>query len=234
MITKPILPDGRAMRILASGERTTFRQKEVFQLAKLLQPTERIMSVREHDRSIQSGAYSSLPVSSWRCREYAFYRKDPGAELGSEIEWKENGVTYRNLVPDIPVDVNGKTISLQKAKGMGVYSSIRLLDIRQEDAGLFVVFAERLDMVVGKVRVVNFSGNDLDFAFTDAIGLPLANGITHSDDPDTRIGSMTRNYGKSTGWHGSIARGVFSGYGQRKVYADIPWSAAFGVAVVNR
>src|SRR5271157_4640109 len=135
MLVKPMLPDGREIRALSDGEKNTFRQPEIFKIGRLLLPPESIMLVIEQDQSLQSGAYQKAnPNHWWRCRQYGFYQKDHDAPLGKEIIWIENGITYKKLIPDIPVKVKGKVISLQNAVGMGVYDSIDLLKIEQMDS----------------------------------------------------------------------------------------------------
>jgi len=232
---KPKLPDGREMRALADGRKNTFTQVEVFGVAKLLLPSESIMLVKEHDQSIQSGAYKEVnPNNWWRCSEYGLYQKDPKAPLGKEILWIENGVTYKKLVPDVPVKVDGKEISLQKAVGMGVYDSIGLLKIEQTDSNLFVVSVVDPTAVIGKVRVVDFMRDG--WALTDESGLPVASKPSSSDNPDARFGAVRTDFEKkATGYHGSLARSVYyydSGY-RRDVYANGDWSRASGVALVN-
>jgi len=193
------------------------------------------MRVKEHDESLMSNAYESLQTRWWRCREYAFYRKDLRDPLGAEIDWIENNITFRMLIPDVPVDFYGKTISLQKTVGMGVIESIRLLDITRIDTALYVVSIADPDRSKWMTKVVDFSGIDLRFALTDEDGLPIANKPSNPADPDARSGSIARTYGKAgTGWHGSLVRGICSDCGQRKIYADLLWSTSLGVTIVDR
>jgi hypothetical protein len=232
---KPKLPDGREIRALADGRKNTFTQVEVFGVAKLLLPSESIMLVKEYDESIQSGAYKEVnPNNWWRCSEYGLYRKDPNAPLGKEILWIENGVTYKKLVPDIPVKVNGKELSLQKAVGMGVYDSIGLLKIEQTDSNLFVVSVVDPAAVIGRVRVVDFMRDD--WALTDETGLPIASKPSSSDDPNARYGAVRTDFEKkATGYHGSLARNlIYVIVDRRVVYAGDVWSRASGVAIVGR
>ena len=60
--------------------------------------------------------------------------------------------TYELLIPDVPVRVGGNEISLQKAAGVGIFDSIGLLEIKQ-DENLFTVSVADMDAV--KVRVVD-------------------------------------------------------------------------------
>jgi len=233
---KPKLPDGREIRALADGKKNTFTQVEVFGVGKLLLPSESIMLVKEHDQSIQSGAYKEVnPSNWWRCSEYGLYQKDPKAPLGKEIIWIENGVTYKKLVPDVPVKVNGKEISLQNAVGMGVYDSISLLKIEQTDSNLFVVSVVDPAAVIGRVRVVDFMRNG--WVLTDETGLPIASKPSSSEDSDARYGAVRTDFEKkATGYHGSLARvvgGCGAGGVRRVVYAIGVWSEASGVAVVD-
>ncbi len=233
--TKSKLPDGRKMRALTDGKNNTFTQVEVFGVAKLLHPSESIMTVKEHDQSLRSGAYKKVnPNNCWRCSEYGLYQKDPKVPLGKEIVWVENGVIYKKLVPDVPVKVGRKEISLQKAVGMGVYDSIGLLKIEQKDSNLLVVSVVDPAAVIGKVRVVDFMRDDL--ALTDKTGLPIASKPSSSNNTDARFGAIRTNFDKkATGWHGSLARGTDDyGYGDsRNVFASNNWSDAAGVAVVG-
>ncbi len=233
MLVKPMLSDGREMRALSDGKKNTFTQSDMFRLGRLLLPPESVMSVREQDQSLQSGAYQKVnPNHWWRCRQFGFYQKDHDAPLGKEIVWIENGITYNKLIPDIPVKVKGKVISLRNAVGMGVYDSIDLLKIEQKDSGLFEVSVVDPGAVKGRIMVVDFVGDG--WAIPDKTGLPIASKRSTRHDRDARYGNVKTNFcDGATGWHGSLTR-YDLGCWRRVIGAFEDWSKDSGVAVVER
>jgi len=234
---KPKLPDGRKIRALCDGKKYSFTQDNIFGVAKLLTPSERIMSVKEHDASILSSSYYGVNVNGWwRADEYAFYHRDPTLAIGTELVWIEYGVRYRKIIPDVPVQFNGREISLQKVVGMGIYPSIGLLKVERTDEKEFTVSPVSLDAIAGKVRAMNFMRNG--WAEPDGYGFPDGNMPSSRTNKKARCGAVRTDFDRNaTGWHGSMARDVDRhGTNDRKlyVYALSVWSEASGVAIVNR
>ena len=233
--TKPKLQNGREISAM-TDVKDTFTQVEMFGIAKFLAPSESIMTVKEHDQSIQSGAYKEVnPTNWWRCNEYGFYQKDPKAPLGKEIIWiEDDGVAYKKLVPDVPVKVDGKEISLQRAVGFGVYDSIGLLQIEQTDSNLFEVSVIDPALVIGKVRVLDFMREG--WALTEETGLPIASKSSSSDNAAARYGAVRTDFEKKVnGYHGSLIRYVVDWDDECKRYVGVDeiWSEVSGVALVT-
>jgi len=231
------LLDGRAIRELKDSP-TQVNMFTLHSSGLFVPAIESIMSVKDHDQSLQSRTYRSMCRSMckmwWRCREYAFYNKDPKAPLGKEILWVEDGTVYKKAVPDVPVKVNGKEIPLRKAVGMGVYDSIGLLKIEQVDENSFLVSVADPGGVIGKVRAVDFMRRG--WALTDETGLPIASNPISSDEPSARWGIARTDFEeKATGYHGSLVRGFdfYNGFIGRNVSADVGWSWASGVAFIS-
>lgn len=234
-VQKPnLLRDGRPLRALNAK----VTQKQMFGLhgSEHFNPkTEGIARVRDLDDALNvSGIYKAVMGDVWtRTNEYAAYKKDPTASLGNEIVWVEGGVVYRKLIPDVPVKVGEREISLQEAVGMAVYDSICLLQIEQTDDTLFTVSVADPSVLTGKVRVVDFMRNG--WAGTDEHSFPVGSKPVSDDDPAARFGYVRNEYDqKATGWHGSVARDVYVFLSRRTVYANVDWSNVSGVAIVGR
>ncbi len=221
----------------------TFTQKQMFNLHKsglYLPESEGIMSVKEHDQSIQSGASLSINVNNWwRTKEYGFYPKGfekASIPLGNQLIYVEDNVSRVLEIPDVPVKVNGETISLRKAIGMGVIP-IEKLEIRDVDETRSVVsVTSDFDPAID-VKMVNIMRPRV-WALTDVDGYPLKTLPSKSDVPDARY-SYVRHDNEfdngSTGWHGSFARDVDYFCGRRRsVNASTYWSDVSGVALVGR
>jgi hypothetical protein len=215
-MSRPKLPDGRVIRKIAVGRKDTFTQVELFDVARLLPISEGIMSVKDHDQFLKSKKRAAeISDNWWRCREYAFYRKDPKVPLGKEILWAENSFICKKLIPDVPVIFGGKEISLRKASGIWVYDSIDLLKMEEVDRNLIVVSAVDPAAVIGRVRNVDLMRNE--WALTDERGLPLANQQCHPDHPDGRYSEVRVDFRrKSTGYHGSLSRSIHIYYNERR------------------
>lgn len=232
------LPDGRQIRALEG----TFNQRRMFTLHKsglFVPANESIMSVREHDSSIQSGVYRSVNVNNWwRTAEYGFYPKGFEKQLlpiGDKIVYIEDKVEYTLHVPDVPVKVNGENIGLRQAIGMGIIPLERL-KIEQVDEKNFTVSVTDDFNPANDVKVVDIM-RPRGWALVDANGYPLKSSPSNDGVPDARC-SYVRHTGeldkKATGWHGSLARDVDVYYGRRDVDADSYWSVGSGVALVGR
>src|SRR3989339_1701280 len=135
------LPDSRQMRALEG----TYNQRQMFTLHRsglFVPANETIMSTKEHDRSIQSGAYNSVNVNNWwKTAEYGFYPKGfekKALPIGDKLVYVENGVLHTMEIPDVPVKVNGENISLRKAVGMGIIP-LEKLQIKEVDETHFTV-----------------------------------------------------------------------------------------------
>lgn len=224
------------MSLLTVGGKSTFSQTEMFQIAKLVQPPEGIMTVGDHDDSISSGAYKGgIPSpAGWRCREYGFYHKDTSAPFGERITWIEGVNTYELLIPDVPVRVGGNEISLQKAAGVGIFDSIGLLEIKQ-DENLFTVSVADMDAV--KVRVVDLMRGR--WAFTED-GFPIASKPSSIENELARFAALETRYDEnSNGWHGSPIRNSFDGFKssghtyRRYVFLCGDWFGATHVAIAG-
>jgi len=229
------LSDGRPMRAVEG----TVTQVQMFQLRGKFDPkTEHIARVKDVDDALNvSRIYTAVMGNRWvRTDEYGVYHRDPEAPLGKELLWIENGVLFRKIIPDVPVQFDGKEVSLQKvAGGMGVYDSIGLLQIVQTDEKEFTVSPIDLAALTGRLRAMNFMRDG--WAETDSHGFPDASKPTSSDDPAARYGWVRTDFDKkATGYHGSLARDVyvFDYDSWRDVDADVDWSVASGVAIVGR
>lgn len=224
------LPDGRPIRAL-EGQ---YVQKEMFALAKnrLYSPAnETIMTVKEYEQCVQSGAYEHLRANSWKTSEYGFYRKgfeNRDLSLGDKIVYFEEGVTHTLIIPDVPVKLeNGETIGLRHAGGMGV---IRLEKLQYDEDRSIVSVTSDFDPAID-AKVVDIM-RPRSWAFVDADGYPLRTKPSQKMFPVARY-SFTRNADElsfdSTGWHGSISIQFF----QRGVAACEEWRGGYGVAVVR-
>ncbi len=234
-VPKKCLSDGRPMRAMEG----LAKQMQMFKLAGKFDPkTEGIATLIQADDALnRSKIYTAVLDNYWiRTGEYAFYRRDPKAQLGREIVWAEGDAVIKLLVPDVPVMQDKRTISLRNAVGMGVYDSIGLLKIEKKDVNLFEVSPVSEAAVVGKVRAVDVMRGS-KWALTDASGLPLAGQPSSDLDAAARY-ILLRNafYGKATGWHGSLARNsqtLFRHDLTRDVEACNVWCIASSVALVG-
>jgi hypothetical protein len=233
------LPDGRQIRPLEG----TYTQRQMFTLREsgLYVPAqEGIMLVKEHDQSIQSGAYTSVNVNNWwRTAEYGFYPKGfekKAVPIGDKLVYVENGVSHALDIPDVPVKVNGENVSLRKAVGMGVIK-LEKLQYREldEKSGLVEVTSD-FDPA-NDVKVVDIM-RPRGWALVDADGYPLKSKPSNQNVSEARY-SYVRHEGDfeqgSTGYHGSFARGLGDDdyYGRRVVIADRGWHFGSGVALVS-
>lgn len=235
------LPDGRAIRSLAKGEQRTFRQAEMFGLAKarLFDPAiETIMTVREHDVSIQSGAYKSVNENGWwRTAKYGVYARGFERELdkrvGNSVVWTEVGVSYTFEVPDVRHPTEDKPLS--HATGMLVLPLAKL----EFDEGTRAVKVAPNLYPETDVQVVDIM-RPRAWALVDADGVPLRTEPSGANTQEARY-SYIRHSDEfeegATGWHGSLSRVVLGvlgfDYGGRYVLAGSRWSGASGVAVVG-
>jgi len=228
-LANPILSDGRPMR--AMKDITT--QKQMFQLLGKFNPKdERIANVRDVDDALNAKrVYKPLFGDRWvRTREYGLYRLDQNMPLGPELLWVEQGITYKKLVPDVPVLFYGKEMSLQKLRGaIGLYDSIDLLQIAQTDNKEFTISAMDPAALAGRVMAVRFVWND--WALTDDNGLPDVNKTTSADNPEARYGWVRTNV---DAWHGSLVRYDGAWGGRRSIYLGAFWSEYSAVAIVGR
>ncbi len=231
--TQPnVLSDGRQMTAMG-GPATQLR---MFNLLRRSKPeVEDIAKVKDADDALNvSGIYGSIIGDRWiRTDEYGLYHKDPAARLGKEIVWVEDGIRYKKIIPDVPVQFDGKEISLQNVVGMGIYPSTRLLKIEPTDKNEFTVSAAvDLSALAGLVRAMNFMRNG--WAEPDEYGFPDGNKPGSSDT--ARHGWVRTTFDKkATGWHGSMVRdlGDQDCDLRRVVYAYDFWSGASGVALVS-
>lgn len=212
----------------------------MFTLAKsgiYVPANETIMSVKEHDQSIQSGAYESVNVNNWwRTPEYGFYPKGfekKALPLGDKIVYIANGVAETLDVPDVPVKLaNGKTIGLRQVVGMGV---IRLEKLQYDEDRHIVSVTSDFDPAkdVKVVDIMRPSG----WALVDADGYPLKTQPSNENVPNARYSCVRHSYDlekKSTGWHGSLDRVLDDNdFRRRVVGADTLWSVVSGVALVK-
>lgn len=220
------LPDGRETRLLREGG---VNQIQLFWASRKLLPSESTITIRERDQIVQSDGHGEV---RWcRCAEYAFYQKFPKTPLGQKITWIEGGSAYELQVPNMPVNVNGKEINLQKAVGLGVFSSIGLLDIKQEDIDRYVVSVTDLDAASGKVRVIDFSRNDVDSVLADETGLPIRGNPADPHDPGARTGRARIAFdNRANGWHGSLSYGALGSI----IDASDNWVNALDVLIASR
>lgn len=227
------LSDGRPMRVM-EGPVT---QMQMFNLRGRFNPeVEGIAKVKDVDDALNvSRIYAAVMGNPGvRTDEYSLYHRDPAAPLGRELLWVEGGVLYKKIIPDVPVQFNGREMSLQKVVGMGVYPSISLLKGEQTDEKEFTVSPVSLDAIAGKVRAMNFRRNG--WAEPDKFGFP------DGDKPDfpsnsARYGWVRTDFdNKATGYHGSFQLGIgeFLFYSGRGVCAYGPWGNGSNVALVGR
>jgi hypothetical protein len=230
---KPKLPDGREIRELTFGKKKEFTQIDVFRVQKLLDSSECMLTIEQHDSLLNSAAYAKHPNSVWRCRSYVAYQKDPAAPLGEKISWFEHPLTFEMRIPDVPVKISGNEISLRKACGMVVYPSISLLEITQKDDNLFVVSVVDEAKAAGVIRVVDFMRDG--WALTDrATGLPLESLRTNIGDENARTGKIASDFAcGANGWHGSPTRFSYDFGAQRTISVSCKWAVSSRIAVVN-
>ncbi len=245
MTVKPKLPDGRPIRALEG----TYTQKMMFTLRSsgLYAPaTEGIMSVKDHDQSIQSGAYKSVNVNDWwRTGAYAFYPsgfEKANLPLGDKLVYAEDGVRHTLNIPDVQVsmlrpDGRSETVGLRQAIGMGVIKLEKLkLDQTDDEADVVSVTTD-FDPATD-VKVVDVM-RPRAWALVDVDGYPLKSQPSCDEVSEARYSWIRHkdDFEKgSTGYHGSLAHLVGGDYylGRRYVYAFDYWSWASGVAVVGR
>lgn len=186
-------------------------QKDMFGLNRVLEPLAlRIATTLELKQILNTGTtYFDLPnILPWsRTDEYVAYRKDR-SELGSEIIWTSGrtGMEIRCVlkIPDIPINLKGNQISLQKIIGSVVFRSTSLLSFIQKDEREFLI-EPNVDLLnQNNVRLINLGGQisknnscelekrrefyDTPVGFLDDWGLPDA------DRPyryDGRLSEMT-------------------------------------------
>jgi len=236
------LPDGRAIRALeaANGKRT-FRQAEIFTIVRALVPAhETVMDVKDHDVSIQTGAYSSVNANGWwRTRRYGVYprgfEKEFDKPVGEKIVWVEEidgrKADFTFKVPDVP-HPSVKDNGLRQATGMLDFD-FEKLQYNEERRVVSVVgdFNPETD-----VRVLDVM-RPREWALVDTDGYPLRSQPSSSRVPEARF-MYVKNSDEfekgATGWHGSVARGVDDVDGGRGVGAVGVWSVASGVAIVGR
>lgn len=229
------LPDGRPIRALQGDH----NQVAMFSLHKsgfYVPANESIMSVREHDQSIQSGAYKSVNTNNWwRTNEYGFYPKGfetQNLPIGEKIVYVEGGVSYTLNVPDVPVKVNGETIGLRAAIGMGV---IKLEKLQYDEDRKIVSVTSDFDPT-NDVSVKNIM-RPRAWALVDAEGYPMRDKPSNENAPEARYSYVRHSDQldkKATGYHGSLARDVDFFSRWRVVNAYGAWSYGSGVAVVSR
>ena len=213
---------GRSIRALEGR----FTQRDMFALSRqrFNPKIEGIAKVEDlHDAHVKK-LFDGL---DFRTDEYRVYRH-PGQPLGSEISWMEDGVIYRHLVLDVPVQFEGREISLQRAAGMGVYDSISLLKIEQTDANVFTVSVVDPSSLAGRVRAADFKAeghtemwdrNEWAYGHAELEGRP---------------GNKSGIEDGTTGYHGSISRALMcfaTGYSFYNVFPR--WSEALRVAIVD-
>jgi len=226
------LSDGRPMRAM-EGSVTQMQMFNPFPRGIFTPAVEGIAKVKDVDDALnKSGIYAAVMGSRWvRTDEYGVYHRDPTAPLGRELLWIEDGVLYRKIIPDVPVQFKGREISLQKVVGMGVYPSIGLLKVEQNDEKGFTVSPVSLDDIAGKVRAMNFMSG---WAEPDEYGFPDGDKPGSVSSDTARRGLVREHFdNKATGYHGSLARYVDDFDGRRGVDADVDWSEASGVALVS-
>ena len=227
------LSDGRPMRAMEGS----ITQTQMFNLRGRFNPAvEGVAKVKDVDDALNiSRIYAAVMGSRWvRTDEYGVYHRDPTAPLGRELLWIEDGVLYRKIIPDVPVQFKGREISLQKVVGMGIYPSIGLLKGEQTDENEFTVSPVSLDAIAGKVRAMNFMRDG--WAKPDEYGFPDGDKLSSMPSDTARYGWVRTEFDKeATGWHGSLARYVgYYGVDRRDVYAYVEWQGGSGVALVGR
>lgn len=238
----PRLPDGRYVRILEG----TYTQTQMFGLK--IPAHESIMTVKEYDALLVPEVVQAITAhSNWiRTREYAFYPKGferQDLPMGDKIIYVETGVAYTFIVPDVSVNVNGTSVGLRTAIGMGVIP-IEKLRLEQVDETHFTVLVTSDFNPASDVKVVDIMRPSGVWALVDADGYPIRARPSDFFIPEARC-SYVRNFNEfeknATGWHGSLVRYVFDiqyvfdiYYRRRDVSAYGRHVDAYGVAVVSR
>jgi len=229
------LSDGRPMRAM-EGSVTQRQMFNPFPRGRFNPEVEGVAKVKDVDDALnKSRIYSAVIRSRWvRTDEYGVYHRDPTAPLGRELIWIEDGLLYRKIIPDVPVQFKGREVSLQKVVGMGIYPSIGLLKGEQTDEKEFTVSPVSLDTIAGKVRAMNFMRDG--WAEPDEYGFPDGDNPSSVSSDTARYGWVITDYDKkATGYHGSLAR-IVGGYGGedvRGVTAKGAWQDGSGVALVG-
>ena len=228
------LSDDRLMRAMKGSA----SQKKMFTLHKsglFVPANESIARVKDVDDALNtSRIYTAVMGDRWvRCDEYGVFHRDPNAQLGSEIVHVEQGFSYKHLVPNVPVQFDGREISLQRVTGMAIFDSIGLLQIAQTDEKELTISPVDLNALAGRVRAMRFMRNDL--AFPDDYGFPNATQPASSGDKAAVYGWVRENFDKeATGYGGSFAGVVDNFGGWLGVCAGADWSGDSGVAFVER
>jgi len=225
-----LLSDRRPIRAMEGS----VNQVQMFKLHGKFNPrVEGIASVRDINDALNvSKVYTTVMCNFWvRTKEFGVYHRDPKAPLGSEIIYVEKGVRYIHLVPDVPVQFDGKEISLRKAVAMGVYDSIDLLKVEQTNISDYTVSAVDLAALAGKVRAVDFMRNS--WALTDEHGFPLASQPASSSNLAARHGWTGMHFeDESNGWQGSPTLDAIT-FDGRDVFMGCGWPFTPKVAIVG-
>ncbi len=238
----PSLPGGRQVRTYNDNGKTRFTQVDMFQLTPHIPMGETIMGNLEYDISIKSSIYPSIGGNGFsRARVYAFYPKGfeftLNLQIGKEITYVEDGVSYVLAVPDVLVTdpISGNKVSLQKAAGMGVFRDIGLLKLEREDENRYKISVVS-DLKEGDISVVDIM-RPRGWALTDQNGFPLRTLSSNGIIPEARY-SYVRSLGElpdSNGWHGSPVRtnNLMVGGGPRHIILSNRWSELSTVGLVQ-
>lgn len=236
---------------------TLFTQLELFTLrtSGLLLPNQTVLANYEADHFLKIGAYPAINANdTWRCLEYAFYRKGFDSELelpfgDSIIHVEQRPDDGRALVAvlRIPKDIDvefvsleGKMIktSLQNAYGLGVVNNFEKLQVNPvEDNSVRVVyevtfasnFNPKTDLsIIDIMRPAGWGAADENmYPLRTSASLDMPNA-------EQRCSAFRDSfYSNATGFHGSILRGIFDNEFRSVIFAQ-DWMAPSGVAVIER
>lgn len=205
------LSDGRPVRVVDS----TLSQGGMFFLREGIDPkVEGIAKLKDIPKITENMEFwKVVGLKPMRVAEYGFFHYDINAPLGKELLWVEPGIRFRKIIPDVPVQFDGKEISLQKVVGgMGIYDSVGLLDIKKTDENEYTVSPIDLAALEGRVRAMRFMRNG--WAKSDEHGFPDGNQPDSEVPPHAKYGSWDgHKYGiadthkfneETTGYHGSF------------------------------
>jgi len=236
---KSKLQDGRGIRALEGA----YSQRMMFALRSsglYVPANEGIVSLKDHDQSIQSGSYKLVNVNGcWRTGEYIFYPKGfekRNLPLGDKLVYIEDCITHTLDIPDVPVKLaNGQTVGLRQAIGMGVISLEKLkldsIDEKRDVVSVATDFDPAND-----VKVVDVM-RPRTWALVDADGHPLKSQPSSAEVSEARYSYVRHedDFEKGcTGYQGFLT--FYSDdviYDWRGVYAVDYWSKASGIAVVS-
>ncbi|MDD5172329.1 MAG: hypothetical protein PHF60_04825 [Candidatus ainarchaeum sp.] len=252
--SKQFLPDGRTMRAT----------NNISQLGMFLLQNKQFDPMTEHIANARDFLAHDYGPTGWlRGDQYVFYRSNPVAPLGKELVYDANYVTSLGrrtvgeitstlIIPDIPVTLRGKTMSLQAATMViGVLDSITLLEIIQTGGNEFLVAPAKSGALAGKVKLVDisslvdpnvtlqvFPAYNTPSCMPDEHGFPT--GVLVPEGTSGAVTLLVNTFStphatgspSEFGWHGSASFHA-SHSGVKSISCGLPWETSSDVILLG-